>query len=98
MSDALRRYVLALSHATRSHPDLRLGASPRAGLQLVRAGRALAALAGRDHVLPDDVARLAAPVLAHRLLPSARGRTARKDPTTVVHEIVAATPVPGARG
>ena len=98
VSDALRRYVLALTTATRSHPDLRLGASPRAGLQLVRAGRALAALHGRDHVLPDDIARLAAPVLAHRLLPSARGRTARKDPLTVVHEIVAATPVPGARG
>jgi MoxR-like ATPase len=98
VSEALRRYVLALTHATRSHPDLRLGASPRAGLQLVRAGRALAALGGRDHVLPDDVARLAAPVLAHRLLPSARGRTARKDPLTVVLEIVAATPVPGARG
>ncbi len=98
VSDALRRYVLDLSHATRTHPDLRLGASPRAGLQLVRAGRALAALQARDHVLPDDVQRLAGPVLAHRLLPSARGRTARKDPLAVVREIVASTPVPGARG
>ena len=98
VSDSLRRYVLALVHGTRDHPDLRLGASPRAGLQLVRAGRAFAALKGRDHVLPDDIARLAGPVLAHRLLPSARGRTARKDPLAVVAEITAATPVPGARG
>ena len=98
VSDALRRYVLDLTHATRVHPDLRLGASPRAGLQLVRAGRALAALSARDHVLPDDVKALAGSVLAHRLLPSARGRTTRKDPLTVVSEIVAATPVPGARG
>jgi len=98
VSDALRRYVLDLAQATRTHPDLRLGASPRAGLQLVRAGRALAALSARDHVLPDDVRHLAGPVLAHRLLPSSRGRTARKDPLTVVDEIVAATPVPGARG
>lgn len=98
VSDALRRFVLSLTQATRTHPDLRLGASPRAGLQLVRAGRALAALHGRDHVLPDDVRVLAGPVLAHRLLPSARGRTARKDPLTVVAEITAATPVPGARG
>jgi MoxR-like ATPase len=98
VSDALRRFVLDLTQATRTHPDLRLGASPRAGLQLVRAGRALAALSARDHVLPDDIRLLAGPVLAHRLLPSARGRTARKDPLTVVHEITAATPVPGARG
>jgi MoxR-like ATPase len=98
VSDALRRYVLDLAQATRTHPDLRLGASPRAGLQLVRAGRALAALSARDHVLPDDIRMLAGSVLAHRLLPSARGRTARKDPLTVVREIVAATPVPGARG
>ncbi|WP_380168564.1 AAA family ATPase [Jannaschia sp. R86511] len=98
VSDALRRYVLDLTQATRTHPDLRLGASPRAGLQLVRAGRAMAALQGRDHVLPDDVRALAGPVLAHRLLPSSRGRTARKDPSGVVAEIVGATPVPGARG
>ncbi|WP_336922631.1 AAA family ATPase [Aquipuribacter sp. SD81] len=98
VSDALRRFVLDLVSATRHHPDLRLGASPRAGLQLVRAGRALAALHGRDHVLPDDVRALAGPVLAHRLLPSARGRSGRKDPVEVVAEVVARTAAPGARG
>ncbi|MFC5382237.1 AAA family ATPase [Aquipuribacter nitratireducens] len=98
VSDALRRYVLDLVGATRRHPDLRLGASPRAGLQLVRAGRALAALQGRDHVLPDDVKALAGPVLAHRLLVSARGRSARRDTAAVVADVVAQTAAPGARG
>ncbi|MGY1643808.1 AAA family ATPase, partial [Geodermatophilus sp. SYSU D00703] len=68
VSEAVRRYVVALVEATRRSPDLRLGASPRAGLQLLRTARAAAALAGRDHVLPDDVQTVAVPVLAHRLL------------------------------
>src|SRR5205823_3162957 len=55
VAEPLRRYVVSLVEATRRSPDLRLGASPRAGLQLLRAARAAAALAGRDHVLPDDV-------------------------------------------
>ena len=59
---------MALCQATRSHPHLRLGASPRAALQLQAAARAHAALAGRNHVLPDDVKDVAVPVLAHRLL------------------------------
>ena len=98
VSDALRRFVLALVSATRTHPDIRLGASPRAGLQLVRAARASAALQGRDHVLPDDVKRLAPAVLGHRLLASARGRTARHEPAAVVVEIAAGLAVPGAHG
>ncbi len=61
-------YVLALVHATRSHARVALGASPRAGLMLVRAARARALLHGRDYVLPDDVRTLAGPVLCHRLL------------------------------
>ena len=67
-SAALRRYVVALAAATRVDPRTELGASPRAALMLFRAGKALAALEGRDHVLPDDVQSLAATVLAHRLL------------------------------
>ena len=98
VSDALRQFVLALVGATRTHPDIRLGASPRAGLQLVRAARASAALDGRAHVLPDDVKRLAPAVLGHRLLSSARGRTARHEPAAVVAEITAGLPVPGAHG
>ncbi|HEX8075940.1 MAG TPA: MoxR family ATPase [Thermoleophilaceae bacterium] len=69
-SDALRRYVVALLEATRSDPRLELGASPRAGLMLIKAAKALAALEGRDHALPDDVQALAASVLPHRLIPA----------------------------
>ncbi len=67
-SAELRRYVVALAAATRADPRLELGASPRAALMLFRAAKALAALTGRDHVLPDDVQALAGPVLSHRML------------------------------
>ena len=67
-TDALRRYVVAICDATRRDDRVELGASPRAGLMLFRAAKALAALEGRDHVLPDDVQTLAPSVLAHRLL------------------------------
>jgi MoxR-like ATPase len=67
-SEALRRYVVAISDATRSDPRVELGASPRAGLMLFRAAKAYAALDGRDHALPDDVQKLAGAVLTHRLL------------------------------
>jgi len=67
-SEALRRYVVAISDATRADPRVDLGASPRAGLMLFRAAKALAALDGRDHALPDDVQKMAGAVLTHRLL------------------------------
>jgi MoxR-like ATPase len=67
-SEPLRRYIVALLEQTRADPRLELGASPRAGLMLFRAAKAHAALEGRDHVLPDDVQRLAPAVLAHRLM------------------------------
>ena len=67
-SEALRRYVVSIGTATRRHPAVELGASPRANLMLFRAAKALAAIRGRDHVLPDDVRELAPAVLAHRLL------------------------------
>jgi MoxR-like ATPase len=67
-SEALRRYVVAILDATRADPRVELGASPRAGLMLFRAAKAVAALDGRDHALPDDVQALAGSVLTHRLL------------------------------
>ena len=67
-TEALRRYVVAICEATRADERVELGASPRAGLMLFRASKALAALEGRDHVLPDDVQALAPSVLSHRLL------------------------------
>lgn len=72
VAPALEEYAVALAQATRSDPNLHLGASPRATLQLVRAAKVWAALDGRDYVIPDDITALLIPVLAHRLLP-ARG-------------------------
>jgi MoxR-like ATPase len=94
VADDVRRYAVDLVTATREHPDLRLGASPRATLHLLRAGRAVAALDERDYVLPDDLQALAEPVLAHRLLLSAEAQIARRSAPSVVADVVAAVPVP----
>jgi MoxR-like ATPase len=99
VSDAVKQYVVDLANATRAHADLRLGASPRATLHLLRAARAQAALEGRDHVLPDDVQSLAVQVLAHRLLLSPEALLARRSTVDVVASIVQRVPVPsGAAG
>jgi MoxR-like ATPase len=94
VSDEVKRYVVSLATATRESNDLRLGASPRATLQLLRAARAQAALDGRDYVLPDDVQALAGPVLAHRLLPTAEAQVSRRSPEAVVADLVARVPLP----
>ena len=93
VSEAVRRYVVALVEATRRSPDLRLGASPRAGLQLLRTARATAALAGRDHVLPDDVQTVALPVLAHRLLLTPDAAASRRTAEQVVGDLLRTVPV-----
>jgi MoxR-like ATPase len=95
VAESVRRYAIDLVTATRDNRDLRLGASPRATLHLLRTGRAAAALDGRDYVLPDDLQTLAVPVLAHRLLLSAEAQVARRTTTSVVEEVVASVPVPG---
>jgi MoxR-like ATPase len=88
MDESLQDYLIRLIGATRRHPDLALGASPRASLALFKSAQALAAIRGRDHVIPDDIKYLALPALSHRLivLPEAelRGRTAE----FILHEIV----------
>jgi MoxR-like ATPase len=90
-SDALRRYVVALLESTRQDPRTELGASPRAGLMLLKAAKALAALQGRDHALPDDVQSLAPSVLTHRLLLAAdAARTDRREIVTDALERVPA--------
>ena len=94
VSDLLKQYVITLVNATRSHEDLRLGASPRATLHLLRASRAWAALDGRDYVIPDDVQALAVPVLAHRLLPTPEALVAGQLPEQVLAGIVARLPLP----
>jgi MoxR-like ATPase len=93
-SAAIKQYVVDLASATRATPALRLGASPRACLHLLRASRAYAALAGRDHVLPDDVQALLEPVLAHRMIPAGETQVARRTAADVLHEIVRRVPVP----
>ena len=90
----VKEYIIALAAATRSAPELRLGASPRAALQLLRASRARAALDGRDYVIPDDIQALIIPVFAHRLLPTAEALVERHLPEQVVARIVAQTPLP----
>jgi MoxR-like ATPase len=97
VAPAIRHYAIELITATRKHPDLRLGASPRATLQLVRAARAYAALDDRDYVVPDDIQTLAVPVLAHRLLPTAEAQVERRLPEHVVAELVTRLPVPSPR-
>jgi MoxR-like ATPase len=94
VSDQVKDYIISLANATRTSPEIRLGASPRATLHLLRASRAWAALDGRDYVIPDDVQRLARPVLAHRLLPTAEAIVERHLPEQVVDRIVAQLPLP----
>ncbi|WP_228454336.1 AAA family ATPase [Streptomyces alkaliphilus] len=94
VSEAVGRYAVQLVGATRDHPHLRLGASPRATIHLLRAARAAAALAGRDFVLPDDVQDLAVPVLAHRLMPTTRSQLGRQGVERLMAELVRHTPVP----
>jgi MoxR-like ATPase len=94
VSTSIRQYIIDLVNATRASPELRLGASPRAALHLLRASRAHAALDERDFVIPDDVQTLAVPVLAHRLLPSAEAMVGREMPDQVLSGIIQRLPLP----
>jgi len=98
-SAPVKEYAVDLARATREDRQLRLGASPRATLQLIRAAKAHAAMHGRDFVLPDDVDALAVPVLAHRLVPTSRAIGAHDRDSgplidAIVRRIVGETPVP----
>jgi MoxR-like ATPase len=97
VASPLKHYLVDLADASRRHPALSLGLSPRATLQLARACRAIAASRGRDYATPDDVKLAAVPVLAHRLslTPEAAGRGLTDE--AVVHEILAAVAVPTGR-
>ncbi len=94
---AVKQYLVDLVTATRRHPALSLGASPRATLHLLRAAQAHAALAGRGYVTDDDVQRLAPTVLTHRLLPTSDTQLARRPVAEVLTEVLAAVPTPGRR-
>ena len=93
LAEAVKTYVVSVVSATRSHPDVYLGASPRGSLALARAAQAYAALRGRDYVIPDDVKALAVPALAHRLILQPQARLRDLAATSVVAEILASVPV-----
>lgn len=91
---SVRNYIVRIVHATRGHAAVELGASPRGSLALYQASQALAAIRGRDFVLPDDVKSLAPHVLTHRLILSSQMKLRGRTPEQIVQEIVAATPAP----
>jgi MoxR-like ATPase len=94
VSEPVKRYAIDITGATRRSPELRLGASPRATLHLVRAARAHAALHGRDYVIPDDLQLLAVPVLAHRLITGLEAQMAGRVPDQVITSLLRTLPVP----
>ena len=94
LSESVADYAVSLVRATRSSPQLSLGASPRGSLALMKLARARAALHGRDFVKPDDVKQVAVPALAHRLTLSPELWVQRADPAEIVASIVASVPVP----
>ena len=96
VSDAVRRYIVELVQRTRESSDLEAGASPRASLSLLRGGRSLAAMNGRDYVTPEDIASIYIPVTAHRVSISAAARYVRKDAESILQAILKETPVPPA--
>ncbi|MFO8075493.1 MAG: MoxR family ATPase [Egibacteraceae bacterium] len=96
---SVQRYVVELVRATRGHPDVELGASPRASLALLRGARALAGGGeGRSYVLPDDVKALVGPVLSHRLVLTPEAQLAGRGADDVLDDVVASLPVPTGRG
>ncbi|MDG4763837.1 MoxR family ATPase [Solwaraspora sp. WMMD406] len=94
VEDSIGRYIVALTAATREHPSVLVGASPRGSLALLLLARAKAVLAGRDFVVPEDVKDVAAPALAHRITLRPEMWLRRVDPSFVVGEVLAQTPAP----
>jgi MoxR-like ATPase len=94
VAESIEHYIVDLVRATREHPDLALGASPRAALALLRSSRAAALAAGRDFVIPDDVQALIQPVLAHRLIVAPEAQMVGRDTSEVLGDIAERVPVP----
>jgi MoxR-like ATPase len=94
VAESLRRYIVDIAEATRRHPDVYLGASPRAAIMLLRATRAMAASEARDYAIPDDIKTLAVHVLAHRLIVSADAAMSGRNAETVLAETLDEVPVP----
>jgi len=98
VSEAVQRYAVAITTATRKSPELMLGASPRATLHLVRAAKATAAMSGRDYVIPDDVQDLAVQVLSHRMLTTVEASMSGRTPEAALRQIVAGVAMPSLSG
>jgi MoxR-like ATPase len=96
VDDLVKQYIVSLVDATRHHPSIYLGASPRGSLALFRTSQARALIMGRDYVLPDDVKALVMPALAHRTLLSSTGQAHGRDGNAPINEILSTVPVPGA--
>lgn len=96
VAEEIKQYIISLVTASRTHPDVYLGSSPRGSLALFRTSQARAAMAGRDYVIPDDVKALAEVTLAHRIIVGPSARIKDISSRTIVQDILAATPIPGA--
>jgi MoxR-like ATPase len=96
VAEEVKRYIIDLVNATRQHPDVYLGSSPRGSLALFRASQTRAAMAGRDYVIPDDVKALAEVTLAHRVIVGPAARIRDISSRTIVQDVLTSTPVPGA--
>jgi len=96
VADEIKRYIIDLVNASRQHSDVYLGSSPRGSLALFRTAQARAAMAGRNYVIPDDIKALAEVTLAHRIIVGPAARIKDISSRTIVQDILAATPVPGA--
>jgi MoxR-like ATPase len=94
VEDSVGRYIVSLTAATREHPAVLVGASPRGSLALLLLARARAAMAGRDYVVPEDVKAVAVPALAHRITLRPEMWLRRVDPAFVVGEVLDKTPAP----
>ncbi|MEJ2740138.1 MAG: MoxR family ATPase, partial [Dehalococcoidia bacterium] len=94
IEQTVRNYVVALAAATRNHRSIELGASPRASLGLYLAAQALAAVRGREYVIPDDIKYLAVPALSHRLICKPEVRLKGRSSETLIEEILDSVPVP----
>jgi MoxR-like ATPase len=97
-SDVIRGYLIDIAEATRTHPDLLLGASPRATLFLQRATRTRAAIAGREFVTPDDVKAMLEPILNHRMLLHPEAQMRGTSIAKVIEDVAGSVPVPGSQG
>jgi len=96
VAEEVKQYIVDLVTATRQHPDVYLGSSPRGSIALFRTVQARAAMAGRDYVIPDDVKALAEVTLAHRIIVGPEARVNKVSPRTIVNDVLLSTPVPGA--